>query len=750
MIFKKNRRLVAFLFALNLIIQSLLTPVVSFSVWASEIDTQAEVSQKVSVLETETQESNTPPDIDANQVLDTEIFETDISASPDETTDTIIVESDPVTVSQVSSDQVEENILFQSLLPVTTTPEFLAAQVFTDKEDYAPTDMVIVTVRNLVAQGQYRIVISSDDDPAVTHEGSALANDEGVIIYSYQLDGIYRPDYVVRVYDMDGTKVAMTTFTDSISLISIKINGQNKVVVYPETTLSIEVSVTTDKDSDNNWQSTKFELNNSTICDSTPNYVGVGTYKHTFELISPAGTDKYDLEITVYTEDNCEAVGKKRDSEKVKNAVEVIPVVIDDEDENVDDKEKVRICHATASDEVNPYVSIKVSPSSLGPNEGSSQHDHNSDNHQDGRDIIPPGYWDEDGRNWNAAGQAIWNNDCKIVEAPQIGHISGMKWNDINGNSARDCEYDNELRLFEVDEDDRCEPTLSGITIFLDENENKELDEGELFTVTDEDGKYRFDNLPTGNYTICEVVPTGWSQTFPGENSCHSVEVTAGNEVRENFGNQFVDPRIEITKSNNAISKRVGGDTVEYTIEVNVLDNDVRDLKVIDLPPHGFSYVAGSYRAYLNDVPLSISEPVYSSPGTWSMGDVSAGSLIKLVYTAKIIENADPGMYSDLAYATGMGGYGEDIRLLAWVPETHASYVSDNMAGTQVLVDKDLRNVLTMEVDKTEIKTVTGQVLGASTDLPRTGTSLYWTLIALTMITTGAGSIYYAIKKENE
>src|SRR3989344_4479500 len=76
----------------------------------------------------------------------------------------------------------------------------------------------------------------------------------------------------------------------------------------------------------------------------------------------------------------------------------------------------VAICHATHSDS-NPFTSQTVDDDAVdGIGQGSGQSaDHNRDDHQDGEDIIPPGAWDADGRNWNAANEAIWNNNCNSV-----------------------------------------------------------------------------------------------------------------------------------------------------------------------------------------------------------------------------------------------------------------------------------------------------------------------------------------------
>lgn len=69
---------------------------------------------------------------------------------------------------------------------------------------------------------------------------------------------------------------------------------------------------------------------------------------------------------------------------------------------------KVTICHATGS-QSNPYVRITV-------NANGAVHGH--DKH--GRDIIPPFKYNQGGqqknypgKNWNAQGQAIYNNGCK-------------------------------------------------------------------------------------------------------------------------------------------------------------------------------------------------------------------------------------------------------------------------------------------------------------------------------------------------
>jgi RHS repeat-associated protein len=69
------------------------------------------------------------------------------------------------------------------------------------------------------------------------------------------------------------------------------------------------------------------------------------------------------------------------------------------------------------------------------------------------------------------------------------------------------------------------EPLLSGVTVYLDLNNNGTLDNNEPFRITaeddlntpdiDETGQYEFNNLPAGTYIVREVVPEGFEQTFP-------------------------------------------------------------------------------------------------------------------------------------------------------------------------------------------------------------------------------------------
>ena len=79
------------------------------------------------------------------------------------------------------------------------------------------------------------------------------------------------------------------------------------------------------------------------------------------------------------------------------------------------------------------------------------------------------------------------------------GEITGFKWEDINANGVQD----------------GLEEGLAGFTVFLDLNQNAQLDPNEPTQVTDASGNYRFIELAAGTYDVREVQQPGFVQTVP-------------------------------------------------------------------------------------------------------------------------------------------------------------------------------------------------------------------------------------------
>lgn len=83
------------------------------------------------------------------------------------------------------------------------------------------------------------------------------------------------------------------------------------------------------------------------------------------------------------------------------------------------------------------------------------------------------------------------------------GTISGSVWDDVNSNGVRDVG----------------EPTLSGWTVFLDQNNDGILSPGEPQVTTLSNGLYQFASVPAGTVSIGVVPTVGWRATNPPNNS---------------------------------------------------------------------------------------------------------------------------------------------------------------------------------------------------------------------------------------
>ncbi len=114
---------------------------------------------------------------------------------------------------------------------------------------------------------------------------------------------------------------------------------------------------------------------------------------------------------------------------------------------------------------------------------------------------------------------------CAVTNTIKLASISGTVVLDVNGNGR--------LNAFE-----RFWNRQSGVTVYLDTNNNAALDSGEPTQVTDGNGAYRFANLvPNTQYVVREVVPTGFTQTYPGSKRYIEDLEPGDNETGDIFGN---------------------------------------------------------------------------------------------------------------------------------------------------------------------------------------------------------------------
>jgi len=265
-------------------------------------------------------------------------------------------------------------------------------------------------------------------------------------------------------------------------------------------------------------------------------------------------------------------------------------------------------------------------------------------------------------------------------------------------------------------------------------------------TVTGYDFVGWFYGNPTESDFSCTNLPEGIAYTSLPTN----IEVSKNGTTEITLCNQSKPPVLTLSKFNTTWpNDTTAGNDVVYTLVLNVSQNTAHGVVVTDLPPAGFKYKAGSWKAYKNGVLFSIPEPVYHSPGKWQVGDVASGDKIELVYTATIDGDQKPGLYKDLAWAVGCQNtescsISSPDALLATAVSSGTTDPGtlgvDTFVGSKVnLAKSDVESVSTSVEKK-----VTGEVLGASTSLPATGTPNIWIIISglftmLGLILVGAG-----------
>jgi len=176
---KKLGKLFCVLAQISIVINSFVNPLLISQVLASEVT--LEVTPEVTATPTE--------------VL---IVPTEIPVSP---TSTIVPTETPT--AEIIETVVQEND--------SSRTDLLNPNIFTDKADYTPTEIVIISGRNFLPDTPYTLKISADN-LIVSYPIST--DNTGSFTYSYQLDGIYRPDYLVESIDNNSKVVASTTFTD--------------------------------------------------------------------------------------------------------------------------------------------------------------------------------------------------------------------------------------------------------------------------------------------------------------------------------------------------------------------------------------------------------------------------------------------------------------------------------------------------------------------------------------------------------
>ena len=155
-----------------------------------------------------------------------------------------------------------------------------------------------------------------------------------------------------------------------------------------------------------------------------------------------------------------------------------------------------------------------------------------------------------------------------------MAEIRGTVINDANNNGTQDTG----------------ESGLSGVTVFLDQDADGVLDDGETRVTTDASGNYAFTNLASDTYIVTQQVPTGFTQTFPtaAPTSQFDIEVV------------FTDN--SLTASQQAIF------TTAANVWESIIIGDVPDVTDVTLP-------SGGTQALVDDLVIEASAPAIDGIG---------------------------------------------------------------------------------------------------------------------------------------
>jgi hypothetical protein len=200
--------------------------------------------------------------------------------------------------------------------------------------------------------------------------------------------------------------------------------------------------------------------------------------------------------------------------------------------------------------------------------------------------------------------------------------ISGTKYEDLNGDVTKD-DFD---------------PGLPGWTIYLDDNNNGVLDEGEISNVTDANGKYLFERLTSSTYIVREVPQTGWTQTAPVKGFA-DVTLTAQDPVQTvDFGNWITSSSLVVTKTTPSVTLIPNMETY-FTITVqNTGKIEIHDLKIVDEPSPMLEFIPYAYCGdFLIQHTFDGGNLIFDLS---SLGSLPPGDSWTVVYNVKLSPNA--------------------------------------------------------------------------------------------------------------
>jgi len=213
-----------------------------------------------------------------------------------------------------------------------------------------------------------------------------------------------------------------------------------------------------------------------------------------------------------------------------------------------------------------------------------------------------------------ALGTASARNGTFTIEGQQ-GAISGMKFNDSNGNGIKDPE----------------DVGIANWTTVL-----KNSTSIVKTITTDLNGNYTFNGLAAGNYTVEEVLSADWKQTFPEAPGIYNVTLAAGESVTGiDFGNNIMPPLPSGVNATREIEKESLSPGESTNITVTISSDVIQALVLQESIPAGWKLTRIS-----DDV-----DGFKNSTNEWAWSNVTPGIAKTVAYSIASPIDASLGTY---------------------------------------------------------------------------------------------------------
>ena len=143
-------------------------------------------------------------------------------------------------------------------------------------------------------------------------------------------------------------------------------------------------------------------------------------------------------------------------------------------------------------------------------------------------------------------------NQSFTLIVTQIGTISGVSFQDYNLDGLQN----------------GADPSLPGMIMYIDANNNGSLDAGEITTLTAANGAYSFANLAPGTYNIREDLLGGVLLSEPAGGS-YSITIAPGsNFAQQNFASVLTSIAVPLTLPPNTAFPKQGAANADYVVAI--------------------------------------------------------------------------------------------------------------------------------------------------------------------------------------